>query len=94
MCIDFDDIDSNIFALLRPFLEIEVQTRIGHGEIKSLLKSFSKSNSVRISHWIAIADTNLMKWDGKLMKGHFVHTSLIHGLTKFEVQRAIEILNK
>eukprot|EP01084_Bolivina_argentea_P173988 301382_1 len=63
-------------------------------EIKSFLLSYSKKNNITVTNWIAIDDTNLIKWNTKLMKRHFVKTSLMHGLTKFDAENAIQLLNK
>lgn len=63
-------------------------------EIASFMKDYRKNNKdLNISHWIAIDDINLSKWNAKLMKDHFVHTSLLKGLTQFDVEKAIQLLN-
>ena len=63
-------------------------------EIASFIKSYRKINkNIYISHWIAIDDINLSKWNAKMMKNHFVHTSLLRGLTEFHVEKAIKLLN-
>ena len=66
--------------------EIKLFLTIYHKELKSC-------NSY-ISHWIAIDDTSLDKWDPKLMKNHFVQTSLVSGLTQHHVKKAIQLLTK
>lgn len=66
-------------------------------EIRLFLTAYAKelkATNHYISHWIAIDDTSLNKWDPKLMKNHFVQTSLIFGLTKEHVRKAIQLLNK
>ena len=63
-------------------------------EIASFIKDYRKNNkNINISNWIAIDDINLSKWNPKMMKNHFVHTSLLKGLTEFHVEKAIHLLN-
>ena len=63
-------------------------------EIASFMKNYRKNNKdIYISHWIAIDDMKLSTWNAKMMKNHFVHTSLLRGLTEFDVEKAIKLLN-
>lgn len=60
-------------------------------EIESQLSIMRKTYDIK--NWIAIDDYNLLKFNSKLFKGHFVHTSVFHGIRKKDVVEAIELLS-
>ena len=63
-------------------------------EIKAFMNNYLKANkNIKITNWIAIDDMDLNKYNPKMMDGHFVKTSLLSGLTQFDVEKAIKLLN-
>ena len=64
-------------------------------EIAAFIRQFKARNpDVRVTNWIAIDDMALEKWNEKMMRGHFVRTSLRCGMTKEDAVKAIQLLNK
>mmetsp|Transcript_72786 Transcript_72786/g.187757 ORF Transcript_72786/g.187757 Transcript_72786/m.187757 type:complete len:217 (-) Transcript_72786:109-759(-) len=64
-------------------------------EIMQWKKDYSKrQNAEHISHWLAIDDRFLTEErHGQYLRGHFVHTQPLRGLTEQAVEECVKILN-
>lgn len=64
-------------------------------EIMQWKRDYMRSPSAEhITHWVAIDDRHLLEEkNGKYLRGHFVQTHLMHGLTETAADECIRILN-